>query len=263
MKLLRRLLLAGLVLLALAVGALFLGLDRAVRAAVEKGGTRALGVPTHLERASLSPFDGEVTLGGLEVENPPGFEATPFLTLGRAHTQVDLASLRGEVARIDLVELESVALLLQRREGRSNYGVILEHLDSGGGEEPREPEGEGVRLNIERLVIRDIRADFDLVPIAGDAARTQVTIPELVLEDLGNSAEGASMAEITARVVQALLQASLQAGGRVLSPELLADLRKGLSGLELDEGLLEKVGDIGGDAGKVLEGLGDVLKKKD
>lgn len=255
MKLLKLLAVLGLVLVALAVGALFLGLDAAVRAAVEKGGSAALGVPTHLDKASLSPFSGKLSLTGLEVENPPGFEDRPFLTLGRAHTEVDLASLRSDVARIDLVELEAIELLLQRREGRSNYGVILEHLDSGEESKPKEPRAEGQRLIIARLVIRDIRADFDLLPLGGELTRAQITIPELVLENLGNAEGGASLAEITARVVQALLQASLQAGGKVLSPELLSDLRQGLE--SLGAGVLEKVG---GEAGKALDGLDRALE---
>jgi hypothetical protein len=265
MKLVRRLLLVGLALAVLAVGALFLGLDAAVRKAVEKGGSMALGVPTHLGSASLSPFGGELTLNDLEIENPPDFEDTPFLTLERAHTEVDLSSLRADVVRIDLVELDAVGLLLQRRGGKSNYGVILEHL--GSGKDAQAPEGEGVRLNIARLVIRDIRADFDLLPLGGEVTRAVVNIPELVIEDLGNSDEGASMAEITAAVVQALLQATLQAGGEVLSPELLGDLAEGLGKLGVDT--IDLGGDVlqsvGEGAGDVLEGLGDVLsgKKKD
>ena len=265
MKLLRRLLLVGLVLAVVAVGALYFGLDAAVRKAVEQGGTMALGVPTHLGDASLSPFSGELTLGDLEIENPPGFEEeTPFLSLERAHTSVDLGSLREDVVRIELVELESVGILMQRREGRSNYGVILDHLDSGGeGKEPK-GEGEGVRVNIARLVIRDIRADFDLLPLGGELTRAVVTIPEIVIEDLGNSDEGASMAEITAAVVEALLQATLQAGGKVLSPEMLTDLAQGLGRLgvgtiDLGEGVLRKIGD---GTGNVIEGLGDVLSGK-
>jgi hypothetical protein len=267
MKLLRRLLLVGLALVVLAVGALYFGLDAAVRKAVEKGGSMALGVPTHLDGATLSPFSGELRLAGLRIENPAGFEDTPFLTLESAHTKVALDSLRDEVVRIELVELEEVGLLLQRRGGESNYGVILDHLRSNG--EGKEPKGEGgVRLNIERLVIRDIRADFDLLPLGGEVTRAVVTIPEIVIEDLGNSDQGASMGEITAAVVEALLQATLQAGGKVLSPELLGDLAQGLGHLgvetiDLGKGVL---GSIGEGTGNVLGGIGDVLtgkKKKD
>jgi hypothetical protein len=265
MKLVRRLLLVGLALAVLAVGALYFGLDAAVRKAVEKGGSMALGVPTHLGGAALSPFGGELTLNDLEIENPPGFEEeTPFLTLARAHTAVDLGSLREDVVRIELVELDGVGILMQRRGGESNYGVILDNLSaSGEGKEP-EGEGQGVRVNIARVVIRDIRADFDLLPLGGEVTRAVVTIPEIVIEDLGNSDEGASMAEITARVVEALLQATLQAGGKVLSPELLGDLAEGLGKLGVDT--IDLGGDVlqsvGEGAGDVLEGLGDVLSGK-
>lgn len=276
MRFLRRALLVSLVLVALAVVGLFLFLDAALRASVEKAGSSALGVPTHLERAALSPFDGEVTLGGLVIENPPGYDEKPFLALERAHAKADLSSLGSEVVRVELVELESVALLLQKRAGRANYKVILEHLGSGKEREPQAPEDEsaGVRQHIERLVIRDIRVDFDLLPLGGEITRAEVRIPEIVLNDLGNSGNGAGMGEITARVVEALLQAALQAGAKVLSPELLVDLKDGLAGLgvgviELGEGVIGGIGGalegIGGGAADALKGLGDVLtgRKKD
>ena len=126
-------------------------------------------------------------------------------------------------------------------------------------------DAEGPRLHIDRLVIRDVRADFDLLPVGGELTRAAVTLPELVLEDLGNSDEGASVAEVTARVVEALLKASLEAGGEVLSPELLLDLKQGLAdlgggALELGADAMEKASEalheVGGEAGKALEGLG-------
>lgn len=274
MRTLAKLALAALLLVALAVGGLVLGLDAAVRAAVEKGGSHALGVPTRLESASLSPFDGELTLEGLEIANPPGFEERPFLALERAHTVVDLGSLREDVVRVETIELGNVRVLLQRRDGRSNYAVILDHIGGEGGPSESDSGDEGPRVHVDRLVIRDVHAEFDLLPIGGELTRASVTIPELVLEDLGNSEEGASVAEITARVVEALLMASLEAGGRVLSPELLVDLKDGLAGLgvkaiDVGEVVVDEVSDalkkVGGEAGKALEGLRDVLPggKKD
>jgi hypothetical protein len=268
-RLLPKLLLAGLGLTALAGGGLVLFLDAAVRAAVEQGGSAALGVPTHLEGASLSPLRGALALEGLVVENPPGFEERPFLSLRRGRGEVELASLRGDVVRIPLVELEGIEFLLQRREGRSNYGVILEHLESR--KTPEESPAEtGRQVHAKRLVLRDIRVDFALLPLGGELTRARVTIPQLVLEDLGNSDEGASVAQISARVVEALLQAALQAGGQVLSPALLGDLKQGLGRLgvraiDLGQGVLGEVGgaleSLGESLGRGLEGL--VPRKKD
>ena len=273
MKILLRSALALVLLALLAVGFLILGLDSALRAAVEKGGTHALGVPTHLESASLGLFSGSLDLAGLAVDNPAGFEDARFLALGAAHTRVSLASLRSDTVRIEALELSDVSLLLQRREGRSNYGVILDHLEglSGGGQAepgPEETEG-GKRFLIERIVIRNVQVDFDLLPVGGQLTRAKVTLPELVLENVGSGEDGASISDITARVVRALLQASLEAGGQVLSPELLGDLKQQLSQLgtqtidELGRTLGEGAGKALDDLGSQLDGLLGNKKKKD
>lgn len=239
MRILKRLVLGLLLLILLAAGLLVFGLDAALRSAVEQGGTHALGVQTSLQKAHLSLLSGSLDLSGLSVANPPGFEDTQFLSLGTGHTQVALASLREDTVRVQSLEFADVALLLQRREGRSNYGVILDNLERLKGEEsgPAQPEpqddGAGKKFVIERIVIRNVSADFDLLPQGGQLTRAKVTIPELVLNNVGSAEGGASLAEISAAVVQALLQASLQAGGKVLGPELLGDLQQHLSRLEV------------------------------
>ena len=93
------------------------------------------------------------------------------------------------------------------------------------------PEEEGKRFVVRKLVIANVQVDFDLLPAGGQLTRAKATIPRIVLEDLGNTEDGATMAELASAVVQALLQASLEAGGQVLSPALLDDLRASLEAL--------------------------------
>ena len=271
------------VLVFLVVAALIaavLGIDAIARTAVEKGGTYALGVDTKLAKADIGLFQGTTELGGLTVANPPGFETTPFLGLGHAELAVTLSSLRGDVVEVPLFSLSDVAILLQKREGKTNYGVILDNLkrfESGQPppEQEPQPKGEGKRFVIRKIEITNVSADIDLLPIGGEATRAKVTIPSITLENVGTAEGGASVSEIVSKVVKALLQATLEAGGKVVGPELLADLKGKLNDLGLEaihiggdvQSEIEKVSpELGKQAGEVLKGvekdLGGLLKKK-
>jgi hypothetical protein len=279
MKIALRLLLVLVLLLAVAGVAAVLGIDSIARTAVEKGGTYALGVETKLAKADIGLLQGTTALGGLSVANPPGFDPT-FLSLGKAELAVTLGSLRSDVIEVPKFVLSDVSVLLQKREGKTNYGVILDNLkkfESGeppAGEEPK-PKGEGKRFVIQKIEITNVSADIDLLPAGGKLTKAKVTIPSLTLENVGTADGGASVGEIVSAVVKALLQATLEAGGKAIGPELLADLEgklksMGLEAIDVGAGVtseLEKISpELGEKAGEVLKGvdkgLGDLLKKK-
>lgn len=279
MKIVLRLLLVLVLLLAVAGVAAVLGIDSIARTAIEKGGTYALGVETKLAKADIGLLQGTTELGGLSVANPPGFDPT-FLSLGRAELAVTLGSLRGDVIEVPVFALSDVSVLLQKREGKTNYGLILDNLEkfeSGEpptGEEPK-PKKEGKRFVIRKIEITNVSADIDLLPAGGELTKAKVSIPSLTLENVGTADGGASVGEIVSAVVKALLQATLEAGGKVVGPELLADLEgklksMGTEVIDVGEGVkseLEKISpELGQKAGDVLKGvdkgLGDLLKKK-
>lgn len=258
MKGLKRILLVLVVLLLVAGLALVLLIDSIGRAAIEKGGSHALGVPTHVGSLDIGLLRGSTELSGLEVDNPEGFDAPHFVRLGKGEVQVALRSLAGEVVEVPRFALSDVSIHLQRRQGRTNYGVILENLKrfqpKGPKPEP-EPEAGGKRFVVRQIEIRDVRVAFDLLPEGGELTRVKATIPRLTLENVGSFEDAASIAEIASQVIQALLQASLEAGGQVLSADMLADLDGALR--ELGARTLKLEG-----LQAELEGIGKTIDEK-
>lgn len=68
-----------------------LKLDAIVREGVEVGGSSVLGVRTQLKGASVSLLGEKVTLKGLDVANPEGFENASFV-------KADLVSVSAQVS---------------------------------------------------------------------------------------------------------------------------------------------------------------------
>ncbi len=281
MKLVWRILL-GLVALLVVIGlGVFLFVDSLAAQAIERGGSYALGVPTELGSADIGMFSGEFGLQGLRVANPPGFERPDFLALESGRLEVTLGSLMSDRVTAPLLELQGIGLDLERNEKGTNYGLILENLErfeSGEAPPPEEEEAGGKTFVIDRLVVRDIQAHVDLLPAGGQATELTLSIPEIVMEDLGS--DGLTASQICALVVKTLLTAAIRAGAGVLPDDLLKDLRGRLQGLEsvafeIPGGVVEDVKGaledaakgIGGEAGKAVgeagKKLDELFRKKD
>jgi len=261
----------GFVLVLVLVGiGMVLFVDSLVEQAVERGGTHALGVETRLEHASIGFLSGRFALTGLALTNPPGFARPDFFTLRSAHLELPLKRLLESRVTIPALELEGIALDLERNAQGTNYGVILDHLsrfESGDEEEPGdEPEsGGGKTYRVQKLVIRDVRASVNLVPSGGDLTKVDLAVPEILVEDL---ASDMTLAQLCAVVVKVVIQAAIQAGQGVVPGDVLQDLRGRMDGLsdvtrgrierELDK-LREQAKTLGPEAEKALEKAGDKL----
>lgn len=281
MKLVVRLLI-GLVVLLLLVGlGVGLFLDSLAKQAIERGGSHALGVETRLDSADLGLTSGRFALSGLSVANPPGFARPAFLELRSSELELPLKALLEDRITIPALVLEGVTLDLERNSTGTNYGVILDNLkrfESEPQDSPEAPSQGGKTFVLQRLVIRDVRASVELVPVGGDLTKLSLAIPEIVVEDLGSEM---SMSELCALIVKTIVNAAIQSG--LLPEDLLADLRGRMDDLEgmarvqveqkldkLESQLQGQAQKLGPEAEKALEKAGeklggkldDLLKKK-
>lgn len=147
-------------LLLIAAAVALLRLDDMARAAVEKGGSRALGVEVGLAGAQVSLFKGTMTLTGLRVANPvgQGFRAGDFLTVGRIAGEGDVfGAVRSGELHVKEIVIESPQFVYEDVKGLSNVEAIRRGMarsarPSGGG--GGESSGT-VRLRIDVLKIRN------------------------------------------------------------------------------------------------------------
>jgi len=284
MKIVVRILVGLALLLALVGVGAVLFIDSLAKKAIEAGGSHALGVETRLESASIGLFSGEFALNGLTVANPAGFAEPSFFALGGTRLALPLSSLREERVTIPELVLVGISLDLERNARGTNYGVILDNLSRFESAEPASGGGAsdagGKVFVLQRLVVRDVRATVNLLPEGGDLTKLSLSIPEVVVTDLGSDM---SLAQLCALVVKTVVRAAIQQGGDALPAELLADLRERMATLEgqaraqLDDELgkaqdelLKSAGKLGPEAEKAAKAasdklggkLDDLLKKK-
>lgn len=277
------------VLLALAVIAgvlVALGLDSIAKTAVEKGGTFATGVDTKLESADLSIFGGSLKLSGLTIDNPEGYQDDHFFSLRHAGLQVNPDSVEGDTVEIPEIVVEGLHLTLERTKDGTNYGEILDNLkrfesaDSGSAPEEEAqpepaPEGQEKKFVVRDIRISDVQANviFDAL---GEQKNVTVKVPDFTLENVGNSEDSQSIADILSRVIQEALNEVVKSGAGLLPDDMLNDVKGKLGEVksianqakeELEAGLqnlLQGDGDTAGlkdAADKAKEGLKGLLGK--
>ncbi len=236
MRRLVRVLGIALVLTLLALGAVLLFLNQILGYAAARGGSLALGTSTHVDSVRIRLFAGTLDLRGVRIDNPPGFDDPPFLSLDRGRIALELGSLRGDRIVLPHIEIEGVGVHLQRKGGRTNYTVILEHMAGhpgpGGEAEPAvQAQAGGGDFVIEKLRIADVNAHVALVPRTGGLTEFDVVVPTIELENLDARAQvGGLFGELTAIVVRAVLTAVLKSGAD-LPAAFTRDLAAGLNAL--------------------------------
>jgi hypothetical protein len=266
MKLLKRLLVVGLVLLLVGVAAGWLFFSPLVGTAIEKGSKYATGVDTDVDKVSASLFAGNFGIDGLTLANPPGFRPEAFVHLGSARATWKNGTLLSETIEMDEFVVENVDVNLERTDGKTNYGAILDHLGkvTGGGEEPekkKEPSKGGMTLLIKKIVVKNVHAGLHLTGVPLASGSMSVVVPSIVIEDFRSDGDTTEIvAKVTRVLIQEILASVLKAGKDIFPSDILKDLGSGLSGLggalgSGAEGAVKGVQDV-------LKGAGDLFKKK-
>jgi hypothetical protein len=261
--------LIGLIVLVVLVA--FLMIDSIAKTGIEKGSSYALGVPTTLNSADVQIFGGEFAMNGLTVSNPEGFSTPHFLALGDGGVSVDLATLTGDVVTLPTLTLNTISVYLQRQDGKTNYGAIMENLEKfESGDPPADqpkPEG-GKKFVIDRVLITDVTVNIDLAPVPGglsELTKMEVKVPEIELTGLGKGeAKPMELADVAATIVKAILAAVAENAGQ-LPGDLGAQLQSGLAqlqsldslGVELEAAATQIIEDV---QGQIDDAINDGIK---
>ena len=252
-----------LVVVAAAIGWFYI--DSLAKTAIETGATYALGVKTTVDSVSLGLVAGTARIDGLTVANPEGYKTPHLVKTGRFDLTVRPGSLLEDTVEINRFVLDGLDLHIEQKLGAgTNVAKILDHLKTPGDAEPeKKPAEGGKKVKVDRIVIRNVVAHVQVLPIGGQASTLDVKIPEIIMDDVtSDNAQGIAVSELTRRLMPAILAAVVDKGKGII-PD--ADLKKLGDGVvsatkALGEGAGKLVNQVGKGAGKLLEGI---FKKPD
>lgn len=267
-------------------------IDSLARRGVEVAGTAATGVQTTLQDIQIGILGGEVTLTGLKLGNPAGYDAPHFMRLDKGHVAVTLGTLMEDKVVVPKLHLDGIDVHLEKKNGKANYEVILANMKTDEGSAPTQEQQAGKKYVIEELLITNVNVHAALLPIGGSLTKVEVNVPEIRLTNVGSDSDsGMLLKDLSGTIIKAVLLAIARNGAGVLPESILGGLEGGLAGLkdlgnvgmevagkavDTAKKAVGEIGKVGQDvvkgageagkgvvegAGKALEGVGNLFKK--
>lgn len=204
----RKALIAIVLLLVLLVGAVVYYLDSLVQSGIEVAGSRVLGTPVVVDSVSLLPLTGSGSIAGLTIANPEGFTAPYAFQLGEVSLALNVRSVMSDLVEIDSVIIDSPTITYENTLRSDNIRALLANLPAGSGDQSAPSEGPGKELIIHEFVMRSPRLDL-ITPVAS----APITMSDIRLTDIGTGNGGATAAQviqqILARVNRAIVEGNL------------------------------------------------------
>jgi hypothetical protein len=162
--------------------------------------------------------------------------------------RASLPSFLSGTVEVPETTLEKLHLWVEEAGLKTNVGVLLDHLKAQRGEPPAEGKP-AKKFKIGRLRITGARASLALATPGKDVR--EVAVPDIELKNIGTAEGGATLAEVTQQVLDAVLREVLKDSSipepvrRVLSGE--GGVKGAVEGaIEQGRGILEKAGQAAG-----------------
>ncbi len=255
------------VVAAVAVTVLLSNIGSLIKAAVETYGREALQAKVVLADADVSLKSGQGQLKGLVVGNPKGFATEAALKLGEVKVVLDTARTTKDVIVLKEVLIAAPQVTYELASGGSNFDALQKNAQAyaqkmgAGGAKKDEKKGEGPKLIIDNLYVRDGRVGVSHALLKGK--QLDAPLPNIHLKDIGKEKKGATPEEVGERLMASISQGARGAAGTLNIDKLIGDasgLAKGAA-----EGAAKAAGDAAQGATKALEGAagaaGDTMKK--
>ena len=260
-KIIFRTLIALVVLLVLAVLAVGLLLDKAIKSGIETFGPKLTKADVTLDSVSLSLLSGSGTIKGLVVGNPQGFKTPSAIKVGTASLSLEPRSLLSDKIVVKSINVQGPEITFETDLKGNNLKKILANVQEatgGGGQEPAKPQEPAQpkeakpakKLQVDDFVISGGKVHVAVTALGGQGAT--IPLPPIHLQDLGTGPEGITPGELAKKVLEAIEKGASQAAAGTVT-----DIGKGALYMTKDPA------NTGSNAVKsVTKGIGDLFKKK-
>ena len=264
-KILIRGLFVVLILLIVAVVAVGLSLNGAIKKGVETFGPQIAKVPVKLDGVSLSLFSGSGAIKGLVVGNPEGYKTDHAMSVGLASVSVSPGSIFSDKIVVKSIRIEAPQVTFELGPGGNNLQRIQDNLGSSstGAAEPAKPAEEkapadakpGKKLQVDEVIISGGKVTLGMAALGGKLV--EAPLPEIRINNLGQGPEGITGAELGKEILSQINRGAIKTYTEQLE-------KAGAEALQnLTQNATNAVNKAAGDVlNKASKGLGDLLNKK-
>lgn len=217
-------------------------------------GPEFLGVDVVVDDVDFSILGGDLSMSGLVIGNPEGFESEYAFRLGSVKVELDRNSLFSDHIIIDQVRITAPEVIMELGKGGNNLSKLQETIEAQMGLTEEEEAEPAPNVTIRNFYLTD--ASFKLVGLPAGLKSPEVELPDIHLENIGTgegAEEGTSFADASGEII-AVIAASATTAVANLKLEGLS-----LSVLKDGGGILSGKSDT---LTKVKEGITGLFKKK-
>lgn len=219
-KILIRGLFVVLILVIVAVVAVGLSLNGAIKKGVETFGPQIAKVPVTLEGVNLSLFSGSGAVKGLVVGNPEGYKTPQAMSVGLASVSVSPGSVLSDKIVVKSIRIEAPQITFELGPGGNNLQRIQDNLGSSASapaEAPKPAEEKAPaaadnkpakKLQVDEVVISGGKVTLGMAALGGKLI--EAPLPEIRLEKLGQGPEGITGAELGKVVLSAINKGAIK-----------------------------------------------------
>ena len=217
-------------------------------------GPEFLGVDVVVDDVDFSILGGDLSMSGLVIGNPEGFESEYAFRLGSVKVELDRNSLFSDHIIIDQVRITAPEVIMELGKGGNNLSKLQETIEAQMGLTEEEEAEPAPNVTIRNFYLTD--ASFKLVGLPAGLKSPEVELPDIHLENIGTgegAEEGTSFADASGEIIAVIAASATTA---------VVDLKlKGLSLSVLKDGggILSGKSDT---LSKVKEGITGLFKKK-
>jgi hypothetical protein len=240
-KLIVRIFLGLVILLVLVVLGSLVFLGPIVKRGVEKVGPMVTKTSVKLDSATLSLLGGSGTLKGLVIGNPEGYKTPEAMKLGSVSLSIAPGSVLKEKKHIRSIKVEGPEITYETDLKGSNLGKLLDNVGGSAEQDKKAPTKDQqttkTKLQVDEFVLTGAKVHVNASMLGSGT----VPLPEIRLKDLGQGPDGITPAELSKKVLSAILDETVKAvaanamklkeGGKALGTGAIDEVKKGAGGL--------------------------------
>jgi len=256
LRLLYRIAAVVVILLIVAVIAIDIFAERALKVAVEKAAGKTLKVGVSVGAVDLSIVGGRLRIGKLLIDNPPGYQYEKLLELEKAEIKVAVKSLLSDVVEVRRIGLDGVTVVLEQKGISGNN--LQDVLNSIGTRPGRESAPSGKKLHIDSLEISNVTVNVKLLPVPGKADTITLKLSPIRMTNLGSDNK-LDTAVLMGKILFAIADGVAREGAGILPKELTDTMKSTVEkALALGEAVSKEGEKLIGTGKEIIEGGKDV-----
>lgn len=234
-KILGGLILLVLLLLVAALWYVGSNLDSIVATIIEKQGSQATGTRVEVEAVKIDIRGGSGRIAGLSVANPDGFSGDPAISFGELQLRMDPLAVTADPIVIEEISVSGAEVLLEQTLDGNNLRTLQENLT---GDTTEKEDAGATPVIIERFVLRESSVEVRVPQLSESRS---VTIPQVVVTEIGRASNGATASEVARQVLEPIIRRALESAAAGSVEDAVRD-RVDETRERLEEGLRQRFG---------------------